>query len=161
MPKKEAAVARQVSSLCAPTCPSCGQLQPQRGRYAFTAVLASMEDLKRAGLGNAPKNHCWMIGRADEGTTGYTPMTYHKSFASEKEARELAKDLNKLNGWTNEADAQMLVLGTMRVKEEHMASLLRVGVRLARWAVLHGVRAQLGAELEEWVQEAGPYARKP
>jgi hypothetical protein len=105
-----------------PECSRCSEPQPQRQRFAFTAVC---------------EQKGWIIGRADEGTRGYTPKPEYGVFAhtDERKARDKAAELNKEIGWTSEGDAQMVVLRTMAVKEDHLAGLLGQAVTMLQRVV--------------------------
>jgi hypothetical protein len=92
----------------------CGCWQPQRRRFAFTAVLVAGSEFDKLGFRDVPPSNNWIIGKADEGTQGYTPMILEGTFLDEKVARARAAQLNKLAGWHDEGEAQMLVLSTMR-----------------------------------------------
>lgn len=79
--------------------------QPQRRRYAFTAIQV---------------NAGWAIVKGEEGVKGYTSMPDLPVFAFTQElsARDYAADLNRTHGWDKEADAALLILGTMAMRGE-------------------------------------------
>lgn len=56
---------------------------------------------------------CIQLGRADEGTKGYTPCPQLGSWKTWGEAEKVAGQLNKQMG-LSEHDAFMIVVGTMR-----------------------------------------------
>lgn len=55
----------------------------------------------------------YTIGRADEGTRGYTPVPKEGKFPSYKAAQEHAKRMNEAAG-IDATEAILIVLGTMR-----------------------------------------------
>jgi len=131
---------------CTKRSGGCGKQQPQRQRFAFTAVAA------QGG---------WIIGRADEGTRGYTPVSGEGFFGlDEKTARERAEEMNKHVGWDSEKDAQMVVLRTMPMKEEHLAELLGRATEIFG----HVLEADLGEEhdsdINEFLEDAKGYAKE-
>lgn len=67
-----------------PICVDCGKMQPQRQRVAFTAVVH--------------EGGAFIIGRADEGEQGYTPLPGFGKFKDFETAQERAEDLNKAVG---------------------------------------------------------------
>ncbi len=107
-------------------CSSCRAQQPQRQRFAFTAVLVSNSDMEMRKYPTTPPPHTagWIIGRAAEGERGYTIIPREGISVDEKKARERAVELNKEAGWTDEGEAAMIVLRTMPMKEDHLTGLL-------------------------------------
>lgn len=69
------------------------------GRFAYTAVV-------EAG------NPHYIIGRADFGTRGYTPMRHHH-FKTYEEAQKFATEVNEREGLTP-IEAAIIVAETMR-----------------------------------------------
>jgi hypothetical protein len=67
-------------------------------RHAYTAIV-------RVGG--------YVIGRADEGTPGYTPEPSFGTFTDYQKAKDRADKLNRALGLT-EAEAMLIVLDTMR-----------------------------------------------
>lgn len=104
-----------------PTCPKCRTQQPQRQRFAFTPVLLTEEEIKKVcaqkGAMPPPPGAFWIIGRADEGTPGYTPLLVCGIFDTEKQARKQSDELNKFSGLPKDV-AAMIVLSTMRMMKE-------------------------------------------
>ena len=116
-PKEGAVSDPNTPNFCDGADGGCGKLQPQRQRFSFTAVIV--------GGGE------WIIGRADEGVKGFTPLTMpSEGSLSEEKAHERAAELNKSVGWASEKEAQILVLKTMGVKEDHLTKLLEDAVNL-------------------------------
>lgn len=147
-----------------PLCERCRKPLPQRQRFAYTAVIISNAELAKAGMPRMPRglgDGSWIIGRADEGTTGYTPMPTEGLFVDEEKARERAKVMNKHVGWMDEADAQMLVLRTMPMKEEHLAGLLGRAVTLLTWVREdeYGITPK-GIEIGELIEDCKGYAKE-
>jgi threonine synthase len=103
-----------------PLCESCKAPQPPRQRFAFTAVIDEQG---------------WVIGLAEEGTRGYTKLLQEGIQPDEATARARAAALNKHVGWTDEGAAQMVVLTTMPMKEDHLAGLLGQAVAMLRRVV--------------------------
>ena len=146
-----------------PSCESCGAPQPLRQRFAFTAVLMSSKELKKAGFPNIPVSMVWVIGRADEGEKGYTPISKEGIFSTETYARDQAKKMNAKIGWKDEGDAQMLVLRTIPALEDELKKLLKLTVSpleiLLRLAVKQDDR-ETRDELRELLADMKPYVGK-
>jgi hypothetical protein len=111
----------------------CGNTIPYKPvrRFAFTAVLlteADMRDLTlRHGLPVAPPGAHWLVGRADEGTRGYSPLPHVGLFETQDEALAKAAELNYAAGWADRGEAHMLVLSTMDAGGMRLKQLLREG----------------------------------
>lgn len=76
-----------------------GLLNPKLvGKYAYTAVVESSG---------------FIIGRADYGVGGYTPMRRHPVFPAWDAAKKFADELNEREGLTRE-EALEIVFNTMR-----------------------------------------------
>lgn len=125
-------------------CQTCKAMQPQRRRFAYTAVITEKG---------------WIVGRAEEGTRGYTPMPDVGTFTDEREARISAGKMNQDIGWTNEGDAQMMVLTTMPMKEDHQASLLFRAAELFRKSQHFGLQ-DWAVEINEWLKDVKGYAKE-
>lgn len=157
-PKPLGQVARKPGDVKRHRC-TCGRWQPQQRRFAFTAVLMAGSEFLKHGISEPPPNHNWIIGRADEGTRGYSPIVVEGCFEHEKEARDRAAKLNKLSGWKDEGEAQMLVLTTMQIKENHLARLLKRGVELVKQMDQSSEKPE-PSDLDEWLKDAAPYAKE-
>jgi len=143
MPSKEEAVR--------PECHRCSEPQPQRRRFAFAAVVTEFG---------------WVIGRADEGTKGYTPVGPEATFMDEEKAKARAAEMNKEAGWASEGDAAMMVLTTMPMKEDHLAGLLGRAVTLLKTfyedpTEFTGNWPRVCDEVADVIEESKGYAKEP
>lgn len=108
-----------------PACECCGaKLKPMR-RFAFTAV--SHNDRALPGGGGI------IVGRADEGTRGYSPLPALGVFETFEEAQKKADELNRVLGLDEKA-ATLVVVGTMHVRESEMMAVLRRALELMEQA---------------------------
>lgn len=92
------------------------------------------------------------IGRADEGTDGYTPMPEAGHFPSFEAAQERAMEWNARMGYTLK-DAELIAVGTMRGQNlldriERLTKLLKSGREL----MIRDYKA-LPSEMQEWADE--------
>lgn len=126
-----------------------------RRRFAFTAVLVTEAELRRMSVEHgesvAPPGAHWMVGRADEGTRGYSPLPHLGLCETEREARRVAERLNRTAGWSDVAEPNMLVLSTMTVQESHLERLLRRGLELMKKWVATGI--ENSDDDREWIEE--------
>ena len=76
------------------------------GKHAFTPVIHEEKGVAMT-----------ILGRADFGTVGYTPMK-HRIFERHDEAQEFANELNKDLGLTP-LEAWVIVMDTMRCGVKH------------------------------------------
>jgi hypothetical protein len=76
------------------------------GKYAYTPVIHEEKGIAMT-----------IIGRADFGTVGYTPMK-NRTFERHDEAQEFANELNKDLGLTK-LEAWLIVADTMRCGVKH------------------------------------------
>lgn len=119
-----------------PSCSGgCGATVKQVRRFAFTAVV------RQDGI---------MIGRADEGTRGYTPMGECGAFETEGDARKVAADLNQRAG-LDERTAALIVVGTMHSRDSELVNILKRGLALMK-QVQEGTADQ--DEVDEWADDA-------
>jgi hypothetical protein len=95
------------------------------------------------------------IGRADEGTDGYTPMPEAGHFPSFEAAQERAMDWNARMGYTHE-EAELIAVGTMRGQNlEDRIEKLTVLLKRGRELLIEeaGGYKALTLDQKEWADE--------
>jgi hypothetical protein len=130
-----------------PSCPGgCGATAKLTRRFAFLPVVHN----DRA----YPGGSAIILGRADEGTRGYTALKELGTFTTIDAAKHAADHLNGLLGLDKQT-ASMIALSTMHVRESEMGRVIKAGLDLID-RVAMGTAEQ--DELDEWKEEARRYA---
>lgn len=119
-----------------PACSGgCGTPVKQIRRFAFVAVV------RPEGM---------IVGRADEGTRGYTPLPDLGTFKTDKECNALVAELNRRAG-LDDRTAALIAVGTMHTRESELVAVLRKALVLVKQAQ-EGTADQ--DELDEWADDA-------
>lgn len=120
----------------------CGTPVKPARRFAFTPVVHN----DRA----YPGGSAIIVGRADEGTRGYTPLKELGTFPNIDAARAAGDKLNDIIG-LDKRDAALIAASTMHFRESELVNTLKRGLALMK-QVQEGTADQ--DEVDDWADDA-------
>lgn len=132
-------------------CPICEGFHANGGMPACSGGCgATVKQVRRFAFGIVARPEGIIVGRSDEGTRGYTPLTDLGTFKTAEHAHKIVADLNRRAGLDDRA-AALIVVGTMHTRESELVNVLRRGLALMK-QVQEGTADQ--DEVDEWADDA-------
>lgn len=132
-------------------CPICEGFHANGGMPACSGGCgATVKQVRRFAFGIVTRPEGILVGRADEGTRGYTPLTDLGTFKNAEHCHKIVAELNRRAG-LDDRTAALIVVGTMHTRESELVLTLKRGLELMK-------QVQDGTadtdEVAEWADDA-------